>query len=273
MGIILVVQGIKLSFWRRYYLWLISLFFNMFLPSAVGGDIAKAYYIYKDTGKKMASVTCVLLDRFFGLMSIVFIAFVAFIFARDQISDPRIGEFIWAVTLIILFGTLFVTSRRFSRPAKALIIKLAPSKFKEEFQKLFDALELYRTRRGQFFVIFGMSISAQILFILMAYWLAISIQIRLPLELYYLFMPIVALLTMIPSIGGLGVREAATVYFFQKYVSVEQAFAFSLILDVLLYGVGALCGILYAVKGGASMKDMERLEEQSLKKGVEKYES
>lgn len=260
LGIILAIQGIHLPFRRTYYLWVISLFFNLFLPSAVGGDIAKAYYIYKDSGKKIASVTSVLLDRFFGLMATISIAFVAFLFGRQHIQDPRIGRLLFWAAGAVLVGILFMMSQRFSKSAKSILFALTPKRVHERLQKLFEALELHRHHHLAFLVAYVYSLVAQGMFIVMVYFLARSIQLNLPLAIFFLFLPLITVISMVPSIGGLGVREAATVYLFQNYVSLDQAVALSLICDLFIYGIGCACGILYAIRGGASIRELEGME-------------
>ena len=262
---ILTVQKLNLSFGRVYYLWAISFFFNLFLPSAVGGDIAKAYYIAKDTGKKIASVTSVLLDRFFGLMATITIGFLAYLFARHHISDPKIGQSLFICIAIVFVGVLFVVSRRFSKPAKIFLLKLSTGKIKELLTRLFEALELYRSKRTSFLILYSYSILAQVCFILLVYVLAKSIHIELPIAIFFLFMPLIVVVSMLPSIGGLGVREAATVYLFKDYISLDQAVALSLVFDFFVYGIGFVCGILYAFRGGASIQELERIETSSAK--------
>ncbi len=262
---IMSIQKLKIGFARLYYLWSISFFFNLFLPSAVGGDIAKAYYIAKDTGKKIASATAVLLDRFFGLLATVSIGFTAYLLGRGHIADPRIGEAIFLITGIAIIGTLFIMSRRFSKPAKLLLLKFAPQKLKEVITRLFEALDVYRSHKSYFLTLFLTSLLAQAAFILMVYVLAQSIHIHLPITIFFLFMPLITMISMLPSIGGLGVREAATVYLFKDYVTLDQAVALSLIFDFFVYGIGFACGILYAIRGGASIDEIERIENISVK--------
>ena len=73
-------------------------------------------------------------------------------------------------------------------------------------------------------------------------------------------MPVVTVMSMVPSIGGLGVREAAMVYLFRGYVSPHEAVALSFIFDLFLYGFGIGCGILYAIRGGASIPELDGIE-------------
>jgi uncharacterized protein (TIRG00374 family) len=260
LGIILKIQKIYLPFWRNYYLWIISLFFNLFLPSAVGGDIVKAYYIYKDSGKKLASVTSVLIDRFLGLMGTISIGFLAFLFAKEHIDDPRIGGLLFWLAGIVLVGVLFVMSRRFSKPAKALIMALSPKRLKDRLHKLFDALELYRNKKQDFFLSYAYSLVAQAMFIVLIYFLSRSISIDLPISLFFLLIPMVTIISMIPSVGGLGVREGAFIYLFTNYIPKDQALALAAICFLFIYGIGCLCGILYAFRGGASIRELEEIE-------------
>jgi glycosyltransferase 2 family protein len=257
------VQGIIIGFFRTYYLWLISLFFNLFLPSAVGGDIAKAYYIYKDTHKKLAAVSSVLVDRFMGLMATISIGTGAFLLARDQINNPKIGSFLLLFVVITIVGTLFFMSKRFARPAKQLFVKMFPHRFQHKLQNFFEAVELYRDHRRCLVLAFVYSVAAQGCFITVYYFLALSLNISVPYVIFFLLIPLVNICSMVPSVGGLGVREASTVYLFSNYMLMEQAVALSLIGGVLIYGVGVLCGILYAIRGGASIQEMEKIEEEN----------
>lgn len=259
-GRILLIQGISISFQRIYYLWTISLFFNLFLPSAIGGDIVKAYYLYKDSRKKMASITSVLFDRFFGLAATISIGSVAFLMARDQINNPKLGELLFWLVLLVFAAVLFLLSRRFSKPARRFLTHLTPKRFREKLERIFGIVDLYRKKRRDFLICFMLSLIAQGLYITMMYLLARSIQIELPISIFFLFFPIIGVFSMIPSLGGLGVREAATVYLFQKFIPLNQAVAFSMLADLLVYGVGVGCGILYAIHGGASIREIEQIE-------------
>ncbi len=261
---ILLIQKIQIGFKRLYYLWTISFFFNMFLPSAVGGDIAKAYYIAKDSHRKFASVSSVLVDRFFGMIATISIGFFAYLLGRDKIQDPKIGQVIIWSTAIVFIGLLVVMSRRFSKPAKALLLKISPHKIRDLIHRLFDALDLYRNRHLNFVVLLFTSWVAQGFAIFLVYMLAKSIHIELPLTLFFLFMPLVTLVSMLPSVGGLGVREAATVYLFKEYITLDQAVALSLVFDLFIYGIGCACGILYAIRGGASIHEIEQIEKSDL---------
>ena len=51
----------------------VGMFFNLFLPTGVGGDIFKVHFLSKGIGRKLAATLTVLGDRFFGLSAMVLI--------------------------------------------------------------------------------------------------------------------------------------------------------------------------------------------------------
>jgi hypothetical protein len=82
------------------------------------------------------------------------------------------------------------------------------------------------------------------------YLLGRAVGIELSPWYYFLFVPIVSVLLLLPSLGGLGIREGATMLLFQQVgVSEARALALALAYDVILL-VHALIGAsLYVLQG------------------------
>ena len=57
---------------------LIGSFFNQLLPSSIGGDVARAWYVYKGGSSKKLSLITVLSDRMYGMLALVCLAIVLF---------------------------------------------------------------------------------------------------------------------------------------------------------------------------------------------------
>src|SRR6266481_2701197 len=62
----------------RYYF--IAMFFNLFLPTSVGGDVVRAWYLDGGSGRKASAFVTVLVDRLSGLMVLLALACVAVAF-------------------------------------------------------------------------------------------------------------------------------------------------------------------------------------------------
>src|SRR5262249_13010757 len=58
---------INTGFPRILALYYLGMYFNFFLPSAIGGDVFKIYYLNKETGRLSASTASVFLDRDIGI--------------------------------------------------------------------------------------------------------------------------------------------------------------------------------------------------------------
>ncbi len=79
------------------------------------------------------------------------------------------------------------------------------------------------------------------------YFVGLALGIKINIAYFLIFLPIISAITLLPiSIGGLGLRDATTIYFFAKAgVSKDLAFAMSLINFSFILAYGAAAGIIY----------------------------
>ncbi|MBU3758718.1 MAG: flippase-like domain-containing protein [Candidatus Omnitrophica bacterium] len=262
---IFLIQGVGVSYLKTLSLCVVGLFFNLFLPSAVGGDVAKIYYAYKYSGKKIASTTSVILDRLLGLIAIMLIAMTAMFFYHKEFEDPRVSFIFYFFLFLIGSVTVFFASRRFARQFKWVGALVPSQAIREKFLELYHALYACKNHVPTLVSALALSIAGQCLVIISTYWLGISLGAEVPAGVYFVIIPLVSILSMAPSLGGLGVREAGSVYFFSHYMDTERALALSLLTDFLIYGIGFLSGLWYAFAGGLKSKSFQPAE--ALKEG------
>ena len=74
--LVLKQLGLSISFWRAFkYLW-IGVFFNQALPSSIGGDAMRGYYLCKKEDYSVSDGAIgVLLDRLIGLLGLILLVF------------------------------------------------------------------------------------------------------------------------------------------------------------------------------------------------------
>jgi uncharacterized protein (TIRG00374 family) len=70
-------HGIQTGTPQLFVFYLIGLFFNNFLPTSIGGDLARVYYLAKDSGNRSASIGIVFLERIIGLLATLTLAFIS----------------------------------------------------------------------------------------------------------------------------------------------------------------------------------------------------
>lgn len=82
-------QDVPMPYLAAVKLTLVGMFFNTFLPGAIGGDPVKIYYVARHAppGKRLEAGTSVLFDRVLGLASLVAMAIAAFAVATALGAD------------------------------------------------------------------------------------------------------------------------------------------------------------------------------------------
>ena len=261
------VQGIRLSYFETVYLNFLGFFFNLFFPSAVGGDVAKAYYAYKHSGKKLESTTSVILDRMMGFVSLIVMAVLAILIFSKQINDRRIDLVIYLALGGMVLCMLFFASKRFARVFKFLKHLIPSAKWQDKIAEVYHAIHGYRQHKGVMAATITLSFAGQCLFILVHYVASRSLGIEMNPWLFFILIPILSVATMLPSIGGFGVREFGIVMLFGRFIPSEQAGALSLLLDILILIFSFSAGLLFALRGGLrnppqTIHEMQRLNDR-----------
>jgi len=250
LQLIFRVQGVKVSFLQTLYLSLVGLFFNLFFPSALGGDVAKGYFAYQYSGKKLGALTGVVLDRFIGFGTVVVIALGAFTVLSQRFATSLERRSLYGALGILVFGMIFFSSHRFAQKFQFLSFLIPSAKWRQNLSDLYHAIRHFRNHKKILMTSLALSFAGQFLYILDIFFLARSLGIGVPIGPVFVLTPLVGFASMAPSLSGLGVREAGFVFFFKSIMPTEKAFALSLIYDLLFYGFSILAGLIFAFKGG-----------------------
>lgn len=222
------VKGIDISLFALVRLYFIGAFFNNFLPSIVGGDVVKAYKLTQMTEKKVDAAVSVFMDRFTGLVILVLISGVAFLY---QFKLLAVGV---SVALFLL-GVLGIW----------LAPKLA--RLHPLLRKAYDSVMAYRGEREVLWRAAWTSFVVQVVAVTTEYLIFLALGIKVS-YLYCLFaLPLISVASMLPlSINGVGVQDALFVLFFSRVgVAQEAALAVSFVYHTLRLGSSLTGGVLY----------------------------
>lgn len=228
---------------------LLGFFFNNFMPSTIGGDVMKLYFAKKRAGGVIKSIAVIAADRFLGGAALVFMAAVGFFFGRRIVTHWFVPWVIMGAALIVIIGVFFI----YSMTVKNLIIIIL-EKFKQKnIIKHFSSLsEIFSQMRGSklLFFAFLSSLFSWLCMGLGVYCMARSLSVVLPVALFLIIVPVISLVSCLPSINGLGIREGAFIYFFKGFMPSEQAFALSLLFLAHIILGSFYGGFLYLLSGG-----------------------
>ena len=196
--------GLKISFGRLVALYFVGSFFNAFLPSGFGGDVVRVVEAAQDAPAGAAAGT-VIVDRLTGLLTLFLLALLALPF-RPAAFPASLAQTILFVSLAGLLGGLVLLEGSWLRR----IGRHLPGPFTTASEGFVAQVVRAVTECGRRAV--GEATAVSILFNLMqAAWWAFTgraLGLELPFITYLLVVPLFALLLLLPSIGGLGVRES-----------------------------------------------------------------
>ena len=203
----LKMEGGYRSFVQMYF---VGMFFNIGLPSLVGGDAIKAYILSKKSSKPLhIGLASVLQDRAAGLISLLLYGFIAvLIHPISWRGFPLWAAYIscWAAVGLVLWAIIKGEGlyRRFLIPDSDAFLQRALRMIAEFHQ----ALGMSNHGPGAFFriALYSFINSGLVLWIFQQVTVAAGHQVDI-IRFSALF-PIVTLATMLPiTLSGLGVRE------------------------------------------------------------------
>jgi len=248
LKLVMSVQKVSLPMKDFIYLTFIGFFFNNFMPTAIGGDVAKAYYAAKKTNNNVASYAAVASDRLFGLIAIILIAMIGLVFVGKTLVNEKI---IYALSLVFI-GAIFLIIMLFFK--KSSVSKDAITekrgvlnKLKNKILKLYNAINIYRNRPAFLIKIVLLSAIMQICTIIGIYFYVLCVGGNIPLLKLFLIIPVVWAVSMLPSLNGLGVREGAFIYFLKSDIGTDRAFAISMLWLGLIIFYSIIGGVLHLV--------------------------
>lgn len=244
---LLVVTGISLPFGRVLRLYLIGTFVGNFLPSTVGGDVAKVYYIGRDRGYRPAAAS-VVLDRLLGLGLLAGLASVTLWMA--PVSHPRYDAARLALTAI--FGgavavTVLALVGTGGLPRRLAVLGPLAVRAAEHLQRF--RLELESALKSPAVWLQAVStVVGYFVLVVLAYQAFFGLQLghRPPFLPLLMAAASTAVLSNLPvTINGLGLREQLHVILLEPLgVPKEAAVAISLLLFAHLL-VASLIGGLF----------------------------
>jgi glycosyltransferase 2 family protein len=229
----------------------VSTFVGTFLPASVGGDVVRAYSLSRHDVPTSAAVASVVMDRALGVVSILLLGLASLVLLSSPV--PR------GVYVILAAGgvasailALVIFSDGAGRLVSGVIERLPTQQVRRIVGSLLEAVRAYRYHHGALANVLASSVAVQGLRVLQAWCLGRAIGIDAGLGLYFVTIPVILLIMLLPvTVNGLGTSQAAFLWTFGAAgIARSDAFALS-ILFVALGIVGNLPGGLLYAFGGA----------------------
>jgi glycosyltransferase 2 family protein len=200
--------GMPLSRVVRAYL--IGTFLNGFLPTAFGGDAARAWIVARRGPPLVRALLSVVVDRFLAFWCLVALAWI--VLPTDPDAVPRSLE---VALLALTAGGLAVSALllwlSLRRGGQSLAERL-PDRVLGWARETRETLRLYGDQPKMLGLALLLGLAFQLLVVVAVYLLAKAIDLEIAFALLAVVTPLVLAVTLVPiSIAGFGVREGGTV--------------------------------------------------------------
>jgi hypothetical protein len=224
-----------------------GIFFSMFLPSTIGGDLVRSIDLSAHTKRPREVVATVLLDRLSGYVGMLIITISALFFGWEliQYRSVAIAVIMLVVLLVVILLVLF-NDFIYSKVNRILDAPFA-GRVGEAIKGLHQELHIFKQHKKIIFYNVLLSILVQAVSPLAFYVTALSLGIKAHIAYFFVFLPIIGAITTLPiSIGGLGLRDAMIIFFFARAGVVKDlAFAMSLVYFFFISAYAGIGGLVY----------------------------
>jgi uncharacterized membrane protein YbhN (UPF0104 family) len=231
--------GTPLKEMIRYYL--IGMFFNLFAPGTVGGDVSRIYYLVRDESAHARGNTVttthaamsVLMDRAIGMIVLVWLGAAGLLLFPGYAVPPTVRSVTLLLALGFVMGVLLIPLWRLVLPddGHPLIVKIRL------------ALRSYRTQWRALAVAGLLSVVVHLIQAWMHVVMGWALSLELPFSYCIIVYPLVGTFAAIPvTLNGIGLREGGYLYLLAVVgIGSEKSIAFGLLL-LLIVALDSLIG-------------------------------
>lgn len=224
----------------------VSAFFGVGLPSASGNDLVRGAMLKRPDIPLRVVIASVLTDRLLGVLTLAFLALPGSALFLFEARGSRIMQLVMAASATLILATLGVLlalpyiARKFSLPSPAAKSFIArPASAAASGAQAFS--------HGSILACMLLSFVSQGIAILSVVCVGAALHTGEPVEMYFAFVPVVWIVTMLPiTISGLGVREASFGFLF-------QAVGYSYEHGIAIGAIASATGIIAAMLGGLAL--------------------
>jgi uncharacterized protein (TIRG00374 family) len=226
-----------------------GIFFSIFLPSTIGGDLVRAADLAQHTNKAKEVIATVFLDRLSGYIGLVLVILPALLFGRNLALDRVVFSCVWVIIILLAILLLILFNNNIYLGITKFLSTPGSGKIKEAIKKMHQEIHVFRNHRRLIFLNLLVSFIIQLIAPISVYFIGLSLGIKIDFIYFVIFLPIIGAITLLPvALGGLGLREGLFVVYFAKAGVVKQlALAMSLLSFSCVVSYGAIGGLIYVL--------------------------
>jgi uncharacterized membrane protein YbhN (UPF0104 family) len=234
--------GAQLSFAASAQCYTSGLFGALFLPSIIGGDVARLAVGISRSPRPAAVITGNVADRFLDVAAQLTLVSLGLILLPGSLPVPLQGPakrvlFAGALAAAVFLG-LIVALRR-------PLLRGRSIHFRRRLAQLRHAIRAVSRRPRRLVLGWLLGTSVQGTYVLLTALLGIACGLRLPLRVWLFAWPLAKFAAVMPiTQGGIGVREAALVVLLAAFgAPASQVLATGIVWEGVIITAGLLAGL------------------------------
>jgi glycosyltransferase 2 family protein len=247
---LLRIKNAKVKLIRIISSYHVGLFFNNFLVGYIGGDPIRIYDVSRLIGNNSLAFSSVFMDRLIGFAVLTTLALGAALYWINLFNSNNILFIIIAIFIAWILLFVFFFNEKFIKKFNWIFKLILPVNIGNKLKEIYRDINTYKHHKKDIMNIIGLSVVIQALRIIVHYVIALSLNVHISVVYFFIFIPIIALLSSLPiSIGGIGVRETSGVALFAQIWSNHQDIV---AFEFLSFVIGILCtlpgGIIFMLR-------------------------
>ena len=241
--------GFNKPFRVMFNFYLIGMFFNLFAPGTVGGDVSRIYYLAQDEaggrdkqwgGATINATVSVFVDRLIGMMVLVWLGALGLILFPEYAVPSAVRLVTFALALGFIVGGLLIPVLRRILPDGGYPVVI----------KLRLALRSYRSHRRALPQAIALSFAIHLIQAWIHLLIGRALHFEIPFSYCIILYPLVGTFAAIPiSLNGLGLREGGYLFLLAVIgISSEKAIAFGVLLFLAVAADSLIGGVVFLLK-------------------------
>ena len=241
--------------WKDFTVfYFIGMFFSLFTPSTVGGDLGRIFYLARDrtketegarAGSTAFATISVITDRTVGMAALTWIGAVAVAAFPGYSLPSAIRYLTFAVALGFVLGCV-------SLPLFSCLLRGRESAVGKNVQL---ALQAYR---GHWHILVQAMLLSLIVHFLQS-WMQVlighALEVEIPWSYGLIIYPLVGTFSALPiSLNGIGLREGGYLFLLRRIgISSEKAIAFGLLWFIIIALDSLIGGVVFILRKTPSL--------------------
>jgi uncharacterized protein (TIRG00374 family) len=241
--VLLYSRKIDIPFIQLLALYFIGRFFNLFLPTSVGGDVVRVWELGRQSGKKYEALASVFVERLSGMVTLALLSIVAVLVELHTFDLPILTAsllFLSGLLLVIFWVILDQRLLGFFSRTLGSWLPLLNSLF-AKLRRAQEAVLEYRDNPLALLKVFALSCLFYFMAVVNVWITALAFFPEVSFASMLLAVPALMLVMNLPvSIGGIGLMEAAFTLLFPLFgytAALALSTALLMRFKTILYGI------------------------------------